>query len=249
MSNIYKHYQGYELLIKQLEEGIRRYEKVPIPVDFGYMGPDSINVVRQFLGNRIPYELYGGYEEAFSKLLVIGEDTDPYDYITCLKASYNPKFTTITHRDVLGTVYSLGIDNSEFGDMWVEDNNIYLYTTKSMSSYIVNNMTRIRNSKVEFTELDYFPAQQFKYRNFTITVSSYRLDRILATSIRKSRQKCQELIRSSLINVNYMTIEDCDFMCHNGDILSVRGIGRFKIGEEITVTRNGNIVIEMKQFI
>lgn len=249
MSDRFQHYQGYELLLKKLDEGVRRYEKTRIPVVSGFMGPDKLNVIRQHLGNTVPYQLFGGYEEAFSRILVIGEGTDPRDEIACLKASFNPKFVTITHRDVLGTVYSLGIDETSFGDMWVDEGDIYLYTTSEMSSYIVNNMTRIRNCKVQFEVLDYYPAQQFKYRTFNITVSSYRLDRILATTIRKSRQKCQEMIRNSLINVNYQTIEDCDYLCHNCDILSVRGVGRFQVGDEVAVTKSGNVIIEMKQFV
>lgn len=249
MTDRFQHYQGYELLLKKLDEGVRRYEKTRIPVVSGFMGPDKLNVIRQYLGNTVPYELFGGYEEAFSKILIIGEDEDIKEHIVCLKAEYNPKFVTITHRDVLGTVFSLGIDESSFGDMWVDDGSIYLYVTREISSYVVNNMTRIRNAHVQFRILDDYPAQQFKYRTFTITVSSYRLDRILATSIRKSRQKCQEMIRNSLINVNYQTIEDCDFLCHNGDILSVRGVGRFQVGEEVTSTRSGNVIIEMKQFV
>ena len=57
------------------------------------------------------------------------------------------------------------------------------------------------------------------------------------------------MIRGSLVSVNYQTIEDCDHLCNNSDILSVRGVGRFMIGETVTTTRSGNTILKTKQFI
>ncbi len=248
-NNLNQHYHGYELLIKQLDEGMYRYEKSYIPIVFGFMGFDSIQVVNKYLGNNTSYQLFGGYDEAFSKLLVIGEDLVESDYVCCLKASFNTKYHHLTHRDVLGAVYNLGIDKDRYGDMWVEDGNIYLYTTIEMSYFIKDNLTQIGKAHVSFEQLDYMPVQTFKYASRNATISSYRLDKVLAAIIKKSREKAQEMIKHGLINVNFRTIEECDFLCNNGDIISVRGIGRFKIGDEIAVTKAGNVIVEIKQYI
>lgn len=248
-NNVFQHFQGYELLIKTLDEGVRRYKRNGIPSVYGFVGLDVCNIVTRYLGNEVEYMLYGGYDKAFSKFLVIGDEIDPHDYMTCLKAPFNPAYNSITHRDVLGAVYSLGIDERQFGDMWVEEDAIYLYCDINMASYIVNNLTQIRRARVQFEQLDYFPEQQFKFREFQITVSSMRLDRVLSAIIHKSREKCQKMIRGSMISVNYQTIEDCDHLCNNSDVLSVRGTGRFLIGETVAETRSGNLVIRAKQFI
>ena len=92
-NNVFQHFQGYELLIKTLEEGVRRYRRNGIPYVYGFVGLDVCNVVTKYLGNEVEYLLDGGYDKAFSKYLVIGEDLDPADYITCLKLLLIPSIT------------------------------------------------------------------------------------------------------------------------------------------------------------
>ena len=248
-NSVYQHYQGYEFLIRKLEEGITRYERNYIPVVYGFLGVDELKVAETYIGNRVPHVAVGGYEEAFSKRLIIGEDLKADDYICCLKASYDTRFNTLSHRDVLGAVYHLGIDNETFGDMWVENGSVYLYVTREISQFVMDNLTRISRVSVRFQDNGEFASQQFRFRFRTVTVSSYRLDKMLSQVIRKSREKAREFIENGLVAVNYKTIEDCDFLCHNCDILSVRGIGRFMIGEEKASTKSGNHVLEIRQFI
>ena len=248
-NNVLQHFQGYELLIKTLDSGVDRFKRKGIPMVYGFVGLDSAGVIEKYLGNDVEYILFGGYDRAFSRFLAIGEDLDPADYVTCLRAHFNPKYNKITHRDVLGAVYNLGIDDRQFGDLWVEDDCIYIYVSKEMSSYFINNLTKVSRCSIQLEELDYFPEQVFRFKDFNITVSSYRLDKVLSAVIRKSREKAQKYIRSSMVNVNYQTIEDCDHLCNNMDILSVRGIGRFLIDEEIATTRSGNVIIRIRQFV
>ena len=91
-NNVFQHFQGYELLIKTLDEGVRRYKRNGIPSVYGFVGLDVCNIVTRYLGNEVEYMLYGGYDKAFSKFLVIGDDIDPHDYMTCLKAPFNPAY-------------------------------------------------------------------------------------------------------------------------------------------------------------
>ncbi|MBQ2684937.1 MAG: hypothetical protein IJG03_01280 [Erysipelotrichaceae bacterium] len=248
-NSVYQHYQGYEFLIRKLEEGITRYERNYIPVVYGFLGVDELKVAETYIGNRVPYQAFGGYGEAFSRRLVIGDDLDGSDYICCLKATYDTRFNTLTHRDVLGAVYHLGIDEETFGDMWVEDGAIYLYVTREISQFVMDELTRISRVSVRFVDNGEFAEQVFRFRSRSVTVSSYRLDKMLSQVIRKSRKKAREYIENGLVAVNYKTIEDCDYLCHNCDILSVRGVGRFMIGEEKASTKSGNHVLEIRQFI
>ena len=247
--NIYQHYQGYELLVKKLEEGITRFEENYIPTVYGFLGLDGIKIAESYIGNRVPYQLFGGYEEAFSKRLVIGEQLDPHDYICCLHCRYNRQYNHFTHRDVMGALYNLGVDSQQFGDLWVDEEDIYIYTTVEMSHFVTENLTRIGRATVRFTLREDFPQQQFRYITRKTVISSYRLDKVVSALTKKSRQKAQAMVRGGLINVNFQTIEDCDHLCNNGDILSVSGVGRFKIGDEISGTKSGNVIVELKQFV
>ena len=65
-NNVFQHFQGYELLIKTLDEGVRRYKRNGIPSVYGFVGLDVCNIVTRYLGNEVEYMLYGGYDKAFS---------------------------------------------------------------------------------------------------------------------------------------------------------------------------------------
>ena len=59
-NNVLQHFQGYELLIKTLEEGVNRNKRNGIPVVYGFVGLDIIDVVKRYLGNEVNYLLFGG---------------------------------------------------------------------------------------------------------------------------------------------------------------------------------------------
>ena len=246
---IYQHFRGYEQYVSKLRKAVERYRKYPVNIAFDYLTPDRQRIAESVLGNGIPHQFLGGYPDALKKRLVIGEDIDPEEYICCMKATYNEKFNTITHRDVTGALYNLQIDTEKFGDLWVEGDSIYLYCQPQLSDFISGSFTQISRCTVHFEKIDEFAAQRFSFRDFQVTVSSFRLDVIISAIIRKSRSKAQEMIRSENINVNFQTIEDCDFLCNNGDIVSVRGTGRFIIANTVAVTKSGNTVVLVRQFV
>ena len=47
-NSVYQHYQGYEFLIRKLEEGITRYERNYIPVVYGFLGVDELKVAETY---------------------------------------------------------------------------------------------------------------------------------------------------------------------------------------------------------
>ena len=244
-----QHFPGFEVFIRRLEDSIFRYNRNYMPQAYGFVGMESIKVIESVLNNQVPYVLLGGYEEAFKKRLVIGEDIEPEDYLVCIRAEFNREFLKLTHRDVLGALTNQGIESDQYGDIWVEEEYIYIYTTPEMSEFLIDNLTQINKAHVRFEPLDHFPEQVFHYREKQYVLSSYRLDKVVAACAGKARGKAQNMIRSGLINVNFLTIEDSDHLCHNGDVLSIRGTGRFKIDRETGETKSGNKLVIIRQFI
>lgn len=247
-SNILQHYKGYELLIKKLDEAVYRYHKSYINVAFDFLAPDEIRVAESYLSDKVPYLIDGGYQDALRKVLIIGEDIEPSDYFVCLRAKFNEKFNKLTHRDVKGAVYNSGFEPEKFGDYWIENGYIYLYVVSELSDYICLSFHQISHCTVHFEQCEN-QAQVFKFEYSKVNVSSLRLDKITSAIVRKSREKAQALIESSMVNVNYKTIEDCAFMCNNYDILSLRGFGRFQIEEIEQNRRSGNYIVTVKKFV
>ena len=244
---ILQHYKGYEELIRRLEESIRRFEKTGVSTALGFLGIDGQKAAISYLADQVPYKLVGGYQEALKKRLIIGDDIDEKDYVSCLKAEFNPKFNQLSHRDLLGSIYALGFDIEKFGDMWVKDGQLYLYCNRELSTHICEYLTRVGHCNTAFEEVEY-ASQQFCYDTYSGVSSSLRLDSIISAVVRKSRQKAKEMIVSGRVNVNYKTIEDCSFVCNNNDILSIRLIGRFQIDNINRNPRSGKYLLSIKKF-
>lgn len=192
----------------------------------------------------------GGYENARKKKVIfLFAEGDDFSDITCLKASIDQRFREIGHRDILGALMSLQIDRGSFGDFWIENNIIYLYTSKDMSRFLIDNLLRINQLSVKFEETSEKPAQVFKYKDIEIIVASERLDAIVAGITHLSRSKAKELITSGLVQINHMTVEEGEELCHNNNIVSIRGYGRFVYVGVKKTTKHDRKLILLKQSI
>ena len=246
-NDIFQHYQGYQLLIKRLQQATDKYHKYYYPIEFDFYNPDSIEIIKKFLGNSVAYSFYGGYKEATRKMIVIGEDLDQKDYIECLAAKYNSNFSNIDNRDVKGALYNLGIDIDKTGDFFVQDNHIYLYCKKDISLWLIDNFKKIANLSVNFSSCQ-FVDQKFMFDSFNIICPNTRLDKIVSCIIRKSREIAKNKILSQDVNVNFKTINQNDYNCQLNDIISIKKVGRFKIKDIQTNPKSGKIILSIDKY-
>ena len=57
-------------------------------------------------------------------------------------------------------------------------------------------------------------------------VSSFRLDKIISSFYKISRQKAAEFIRAGHVKVNHKPVEQINYLCNNKDIISFKKHGR-----------------------
>ncbi len=247
-TSLLQHFKGFESLIKKLQTINEKYNNTQANIVLGFCNSGEIKTIKSYLSDKIPYHFFGGYDEALRKMCVIGEDIDFKEYISCLAGSYNKKFNSLTHRDIKGALYNCGIDINKFGDMWVDEDKVYFYCSKDISSYLINNLTKVGRCTIKFQEVD-FQSQVFKFEEFRYNISSLRLDTIVSVLIRKSRQKAQDFIKAGNVNVNYQTIEDFSYLCNNNDILSLKMFGRYQIFDIEKNKKSGKMIINVKKFV
>ena len=63
-------------------------------------------------------------------------------------------FETLTHRDILGALMSLGIKRELFGDIVEKDKDFYLAVDRHIYEYLKDHLSMIKRSKVKFVEWD-----------------------------------------------------------------------------------------------
>ncbi len=204
---------------------------------------------------KIPFELYGGYEGAERQMLFFkGSDMEfKYtDYISCVHIEpVNRNFTdNLNHRDYLGSILGLGIDRSTTGDILVKGKDAYCFCVSNISEFIVKNLFLVKRTNVlcEETKID---ADNFKadFEEIRGTITSNRLDAIIAVALKTSRSKISNLISSGKIFINGKEVLSNSYNVKEDDIISIRGHGKFIYKGELGKTRKGRIRISLKKYI
>ncbi len=199
-------------------------------------------IVAQSIQEHVMFD--GGFEDAQRKRAIIGTYAQQAD-IVLLEATYNNRFYTLGHRDVLGALMSHGVDREQFGDIRIFENRIQLVCTKTMSHYIQQQFTHIHKVPVIFQLQQFEQALENNEQivEQELIVPSFRLDAIVAELLSCSRKHAQQQIQGQLVQCNYQFMTKNDFECQIGDMITIRRFGRVKLLEHRSITRKGNLVL------
>jgi RNA-binding protein YlmH len=151
--------------------------------------------------------------------------------IRLFEIEYPDKFVTIEHRQVLGSIMSLGLKREKFGDILVDENKIQLILAEEISEYVRMELVQVGKAKVSLRAIPYTELIKTReeWQEKVTTVSSLRLDVVLAAIYNISRQKAQTLIRGKLVKLNWKVTENPSMEVETGDVISARGFGRSKL--------------------
>ena len=211
------------------------------------------------------YVLFGGYDMAERQMAAFLPDAlylrcgkkelDPalirYPFKALQVLPLNRKFSEdLTHRDYLGSILNLGIDRSKTGDILIENNTAILFAHDDIVSFLCSELTRIRHTSVKTEELPSFDIQYTpKYEELTGTVASVRLDSLLSLAFSSSRTKLSGLIEGGRVFVNGKLITSNGYQPNEGDLISVRKMGKFRFAGIGNKTRKHRIYVRIQKYI
>jgi len=158
------------------------------------------------------------------------ENNDDFS-LTALRLTYSTKFATISHQNVLGTLMSLGIRREKFGDIYLQAGQIDMIVASEIADYITQHLDKINKAAVKVTSIplnDVDPPTE-EWAEKRITVSSLRLDAVVAEIARISRQKAQFMIEQGKVQINWKLTQIRSLEVKEDDLLSIRGIGRVRV--------------------
>ncbi|WP_285766531.1 RNA-binding protein [Peribacillus sp. SI8-4] len=236
--SIYQHFRPEEKdFIDQAMNWIEQVKNSYAPKLSDFLDPRQQEILISLLGNDLDAKLQfnGGSEFVERKRALIYPDyysPEPSDFnISLYDISYPKKFVTLEHRQILGTLMSLGVKREKFGDIIVTEEHIQFIAAGEMDAYLTGNLERIGKASVAIKQLPIgnIIQVQDKWEELVTTVSSLRLDSVLSAVLNMSRQKTQSLITSGKVKVNFKQTENVSEECREGDALSIRGFGRCKI--------------------
>jgi len=236
--SIYQHFRKEEKVFIDSCLQWRSYvEKYYSPKLTTFLTPREQQIVSALIGknNECKVQFFGGHVNAERKRAIIYPEyyelSDADFEITLLNVSYNQKFNELQHRQILGTLMSLGLTRDKFGDVLIGDGDVQILVAEDISEYVITNVVKIGSAGVKLSRLQLVNAilVENNWQESTTTASSLRIDSILSSMTNFSRNKAQEWIDSGKVKVNHEDIEERDFECGTADLISVRGLGRFKI--------------------
>ncbi len=168
----------------------------------------------------------------------------------CLIKVTKDKFCTLSHRDYLGSIMGLGIKREMTGDILVTDEGCFLFVVKSISKYICDNLTKIGRGtvKCEVVDLSELTRRDEDIKELFLSVSSLRLDSIVAGAFGLSRNNACDEIKKGIIFVNSVKVLKNDFSVKQGDKIVLRGKGKAVLSEIVGESKKGRIHIKIKRY-
>lgn len=198
----------------------------------------------KFHHNDIDYILYGGYEFAERRLFILNPTINSIEIPSVFIK--NSGFCTLTHKDYLGAVLGLSIERWCIGDIITNENGAVIFTTDKIHAFLLSiekPLEYIGRDKVLVS--DYIVPDGFgidrKFIEITGVIASSRLDSIVSVLIKTSREKSKEIITSGNVQHNFKQELKTDKQIISGDIISVRGYGRFNIKDVSQKTKKDKI--------
>ena len=199
---------------------------------------------------------WGGMEDCERRMLAFAPDymeITPEDFPICaIAVSVERKFTdtALSHRDYLGSVLGLGIDRSRLGDILVKDDGALLFVAEGLADFVSGSLRKVGRVPVHTalaSPADF--SQERKTQLQRLTVASLRMDAVAGAVFHLSRGKMQGLISAEKVQVNWSSATHADKTLKEGDMVSCRGFGRFRVGSVGGNTKKGRIVVEIEKFI
>ena len=262
-----------QIVYSHFDDMYKMAHKRGIPIYSDFAGLNEIGIMyRLLLDKHVPPDLnnnyvvlYGGYEQAERRMICFLPDyyygeIDKIEFpIACVKIEpVNRKFCdSLNHRDFLGTVMNVGLTRSQIGDIIVKKEEYngnasyagYVFC-KNNKAELLTDITRVKHTTVyaQITDCRKILFEQ-EYKEISGNVPSLRLDAIIAAAIRLSRSKCLALIRGGSVYLNGRCCMESAEIVNSNDIISIRGYGKYMIGEVSSLTRKGRFNITVRQYI
>lgn len=244
-----------ELLTQRMRELAKRARYTGADTFTRFLEPPHEIIARTCANEEaIHVSFFGGHEGAERRIACFRSDPDEpmYPPISVLAIRWNAKYASPGHRDLLGSLMGLGIERDVLGDIVFssEDGLCYLFVFEDIERYILSSLDSVGHTRVKTEvhtgELLIREPEGVRSR---VTVAALRLDAVLAAACKLSRNEAQNMIRAGHIRVNHEAELKCDARLNAGDLLSVRGHGRYRVlSIDETPTRKGRVAVHVFRY-
>lgn len=241
-----------KLFCSQLNDAVELCLTRQKPYFFSFISERKQIVAKNYLKSVCfdNYAFFGGYKNSERKVLGLFFDEPNEDDFPVSPIVFRfRKCDKLSHRDFLGALMSLGIERETVGDILIEDSRCVVFVKSELKDYITSQIFKVGNVGISFDTYD--PVNLPCGRGFeedSYTVSSLRLDNIIAAITGLSRDKTKTLILSGCISVNFVPTQNVSQIINNDTVLTIRGRGKFILNDITGKTKKGRIRISVLHY-
>lgn len=196
---------------------------------------------------------FGGFDKAGRKVLALFPE-----YLEPNTADFPIRPVTLRyrgadkprHQDILGSLMGLNIRRGLIGDILIGEEYAVIFLLEPANTLVLNELRKIGRAGVK-TEAG-LPAvlpDPYSLKPIGGTVSSLRLDCLVAFFTNLGREKAAQLIRSGQVSVNFFEVDEISYGVAEGDIFSIRGYGRFVLSHVGGFSQKGRLHLQGHQYI
>ena len=199
----------------------------------------------------------GGFPDAERRVLCLEpEYSVPDSPIRCVRLQCRAQAGAAlpAHKDYLGSLMGLELRREALGDIVLpadRHGTAYVFALETAAQLICRELfsagrTELTTQLLEPDEVPEFPSAERELR--TATVSSLRLDAVLAAMLHCSRGTAAELIAAGRVEINHLPADKAHAAVYEGDVFTVRGKGRFALTALPGKSKKERLIIEFFQY-
>lgn len=217
----------------------------------GFLNERECALCASYLKNRgVDFTIFGGYKNATRVFFAVGDDAAADFPIKALHISSKGS-KELTHRDYLGSLMGLGIKRECVGDIiTLNEREAVVFVRDEISAHIIRDLDKVgRDSIVIIEYKGDTDSLGSVTEELSLIVTSMRADNFVAACINSSRSEAVQLIASDMVFINYTQVSKTSRTVSEGDVVSIRGYGKYIVGPLKSKTKRDRLVIKVLHYI
>ena len=242
-----------EYLEARLLDAIRTSEKRSVLKFIGFLDSSGIALATTVAKReKAKIGFFGGYSEAERVCFGVFPDwceDDSTVYPIKKLRIINKSTKQLEHREILGTLMSLGIERDTVGDILPDERDAVAFVMDSIAEFVRSQVTKIASAGVDvvYDESDYMPTPK-GFTEGSDTVASLRVDGIVSALANCSRSTAVEFITAGFVAVNGLEVQKVSKEIAEGDTVTIRKKGRYIIDSVSEYSKKGRIVLKYRKY-
>ena len=156
------------------------------------------------------------------------------------------------HRIYLGACMKLGVEREKIGDISVDRNGADIVIKEEIANFLhmnLQSLTRFKSAEITIENIGNLKSATISKIQVSAIVASLRLDTIVGVLAKTSRSKAVEIMKQERVFLNHSLETKPSKEVRIGDIITIRGKGRFEFKDISGNTKKGRYIILIDKYV